>query len=407
MTALAEVAGAAPETLQAPERVAVSDAEYFRLLGYPPDAAPSGRALELAAETRRWYDQRGHPWSYFREARRLSYEAECVRIDGIPFRSPGLRRRFEEAGVDRVVLAAASAGAGCEERARALWQEGKPDEYFFLEMYGSAVVESLVAGLNGRICGWAEAAGRRALPHYSPGYDGWDVAEQPALLTCLDAGRALTPPEPLRVLASGMLVPRKSLLALIGLTPPGRGAGPETVPCADCSFSPCQYRRRPYRHGAAAPGPAATGPAYRIAERALRKWAAERVALAKEPDGSVRARFRFDGTTCAHLELAFDYDFVLGPASEGWRLHKAACGPVPGDEGHRQTCAYQADAEALQRALAAEAPSTGLTLDQAMALAAPGIPSGCHCTAEGRAHKWSMALQAVHFALRLSHDQTL
>ncbi|HVW22485.1 MAG TPA: hypothetical protein VHC86_14820 [Opitutaceae bacterium] len=407
MSALAEVSRPASETLLTPDRVEVAAAEYLRLLGYPADGAPSERARELAAETRRWYGERGRPWSYLREARRVSYDAEAVRIDGIPFRSPGLRRRFEEAGVDRVVLVAASAGGGCEERARALWQEGKPDEYFFLEMYGSAVVESLVAGLNGRVCAWAEAAGRRALPHYSPGYDGWDVSEQPALLACLVAGCALSPPEPLRVLPSGMLVPRKSLLALIGLTPHGRSADPATVPCADCSFSPCQYRRQPYRHVAAAAAPASAGPGYRIAERALRKWATERVALERGADGSVRARFRFDGTTCSHLELAFDYELLLSPDAAGWKLREAACGPAPGDEGHAKSCAYLADAEGLRKALDEESPRAGLTLDQALALAAPGVSSGCHCTAEGRAHKWSMALQAVHFALRLSHDQAL
>ena len=35
--------------------------------------------------------------------------------------------------------------------------EEKPDEYFFLEIFGSAVVEHLVAGMGARLCGWAEA----------------------------------------------------------------------------------------------------------------------------------------------------------------------------------------------------------------------------------------------------------
>jgi hypothetical protein len=26
-------------------------------------------------------------------------------------------------------------------------------------------------------------------------------------------------------------------------------------------------------------------------------------------------------------------------------------------------------------------------------------PAGCHCTADSRAHKWGLALEAIHYAL--------
>jgi len=39
-----------------------------------------------------------------------------------------------------------SAGHALDERTAELWREGKPDEYFFTAIYGSAVVEHLVAG---------------------------------------------------------------------------------------------------------------------------------------------------------------------------------------------------------------------------------------------------------------------
>ena len=55
------------------------------------------------------------------------------------------------------------------------------------------------------------------LPHYSPGYPEWDIAEQAALLALLTASAAPLP-GPLEVLDSGMLRPKKSLLAVFGLT---------------------------------------------------------------------------------------------------------------------------------------------------------------------------------------------
>ena len=122
-----------------------------------------------------------------------------------------------------------------------LWREEKPDEYFFLEMYGSAVVEHLVAAAGARLCAWAEERGMAVLPHYSPGYPEWDIADQPRLLQLVHGAL----PCPIRALDSGMLSPKKTLLAVFGLTHQTTGLARLTdlVPCANCSLTPCQYRR--------------------------------------------------------------------------------------------------------------------------------------------------------------------
>lgn len=394
-----------PESLHSPAAFAVAEAEYRRLLGYPPGHEPDERVRALAAQTRAWYAQHGRPWRYFRAAE-LGYADDAVVIDGVPFRAPGLLRRLRAAEADRILIAAASAGIGCEERARALWTEGKPDEYFFMEMFGSAVVEALVAALNGDICALASRDGRWALPHYSPGYVEWDVADQLPLFRCLQAGLGAPLPERLEVRESGMLLPRKALLAVVGLSRRAPPVEAGAVPCAECTFSPCQYRRTPFRHAPAAPAALAPPalPAYRISPGALRKWAGERVALERGPGGEVRARFRFDGTTCSNLgqPLAFDYELELAPSDGGHVIRRASCRPAPGDDGYQSMCAYLNDADGLMEAVAAESPRPGATLSAAMAECAPGLASGCHCTAEGRAHKWSLALQAIHYALHAS-----
>jgi hypothetical protein len=205
-----------------------------------------------------------------------------------------------------------------------------------------------------------------------------------------------------------MLKPKKSLLAVVGLVPRSgmRSAAPPPVPCTGCSFSPCNYRRAPYRHApvttevAPAPAPApATN--YTVSAKALQKWARERVTIAREDDGSLNACFRFDGTTCSNMgePLAFDYRLSLGPAEGGYTILRSDCRPAPHDEGHRAMCAYLNDAEALMDAIAAETPAPGRPLAEALADAGIGTTSGCHCTAENRAHKWRLALEAIHYAL--------
>lgn len=396
----------------------VSEAEYCRLLGYPPGHEPGERARELMAWARAWYAQHGRPWIYLRKVD-LQVSAGELRLDQVQFHSQRLQEHLRGHEAVGAVLFAVSAGAECEEHARQTWGDAKPDEYFFLEMYGSAVVEDLVARTSGRICDLAAHQGLMAVPHYSPGYTGWDVAEQNTLFDVITRGLSQPFPGPLEVLSSGMLRPKKSLLAVFGLAPVKAGAAtaPLRTPCVDCSFSPCAYRRAPYRHlvgpvsdrtgqsqtgpTAATTGPLTTGARYTTSTKALRKWAGERVRLEQRADLSVDAVFRFDGTTCSNMgrPLAFDYRVSLSGPEQGYRILEADCAPAAGDDGYQFTCAYLSDADGLMDAIGREKPLLGRPLDEVLNWARADAPSGCHCTADTRAHKWGLALEAIHFAL--------
>ena len=142
--------------------------EYQRLLGYPKSHVLDGRARELADAARNWFSEHGRPWIYARETAALELRGQTVRIDALEF-SPGrLHGLLTEAEAHSAVLVAVSAGKECEEHAQELWSEGKPDEYFFLKVFGSAVVEHLVTVASGRICGWADEHHMAVLPHFSP-----------------------------------------------------------------------------------------------------------------------------------------------------------------------------------------------------------------------------------------------
>lgn len=396
------------ETFDSQPEHQVQEAEYLRLLGYPRGHEPGGRVKELMTWARDWYAQHGHPWVYYRRVG-LQAEVATLRLDGEEFGSPRLREHLQQHHATGAVLVAVSAGRECEEHARVLWHEGKPDEYFFLEIYGSAVVEDLVARTSGRLCDAVNRDGLMAVPHYSPGYAGWDVAEQNKLFELI-TGRAGQPLSgPLEVLSSGMLKPKKSLLAVFGLAPLSapRPAALAT-PCEGCSFTPCRYRRAPYRHQAGSvsdrtPGQSETGPTpeprYTVNARALRKWATERVRLDLQADGTIEAVFRFDGTTCSHQPLAFDYRVRLGTAADGHVILESSCRPAPDDEGHKLTCSYLADGEDHLREIAADRPLLGRSLDEVFAWSRESAPVGCHCAPASRAHKWGLALEAIHYAL--------
>jgi hypothetical protein len=233
------------EFTDASPAVQVDRAEYTRLLGYPRGHILDGRSLELAEESRAWYARHGSPWIYVRQTDGIEILSISVRIDGVPFSSRRLLGALQQAEAHSVFLVAAAAGPEAEEHAARLWREEKPDEYFFLEMYASAVVEHLITMAGARLCAWADERKMAVLPHSSPGYAHWDIEEQIALLGLIQSG-AIALPGKLEALSSGALLPKKSQLAVFGVTRHTERVRRDLVPCQTCSFTPCQFRRAPY-----------------------------------------------------------------------------------------------------------------------------------------------------------------
>ena len=293
--------------------ISVQAAEYLRLLGYPRGFALEGRALELAEGAREWFERNGHPWVYARSVDALGIEDNSVVIDGVTFHSPRLRNTLHAAGARSAVLVAVSAGPELEEEAHARWRDAKPDEYFFFEVFGSAVVEHLVTMTGARLCAWADGEHAAVLPHYSPGYPDWVIDEQASLLELIR--RSQSDAIRIEAMESGMLRPKKSLLAVFGVTDQTDRVRrlTELSPCENCSFIPCQYRRAAYRRSRASAASelplksvetsaALTEDAtYSVGLKALQRWRRERLSLTEREDGRIVAVFRYDGTTCTNM----------------------------------------------------------------------------------------------------------
>lgn len=390
--------------------VDVQPAEYNRLLGYPRGSVPSERATELAAWARDWYGRRGRPWVYARTAEVQRIGDEAVVIDGVALNSRRLRNTLHEAGAHAAILVAVSAGPEIELEAQRRWRDEKPDEYFFLEIFGSAIVEHLVTATGARLCAWADGHGSAVLPHYSPGYPEWTIEEQPSLLELV--GRTLvrrSPGEggrpdavPLEVLDSGMLRPKKSLLAVFGVTRHVDRVRRLTdlSPCENCSFTPCQYRRAPYRRAT----PLDLDAGYSVSLKALERWSEERLTMTRQNDGTIDAVFRYEGTTCTNMgrPLKFDYRVTVGPRDEGYPIREQRCEPAAGDEGYTSMCRYLSHPDELMASIERERPLAGQSLNEVVRWARPTSPAGCYCEPASRQHKWGLVLETLHYTLERS-----
>ncbi len=405
-------------------RVDVLEAEYVRLLGYPHLYELDGRSKELAEWAREWYREHGRPWIYARQVENVSVNADTIHIEGMQFKSVKLAEKFTSAEADGAFVAAVSAGKECEEMARQLWLQEKPDEYFFLEMYGSAVVEHLIARTGFQFCDWADRQHLAILPHYSPGYPGWDISEQQRLLDVIRRHIPDALPGELSVLPTGMLNPKKSLLAVFGVTRNLAKVARLTdlVPCKNCSLPACQYRRVPYRKSmpqiesiqrlrseltdstnepSKMPSPLSRNAQYRTGMSALKKWSKERLRLRFAEDGTVEATFTYDGTTCSNLgrPLQFILSVRLGSEQTGYKILSTDCFPAPGDEGHKSMCEYIRRGDPFIESIREEKPLAGKSLEEVLAWERPFSPTGCFCERPGRLHKWGLALEVLHFAL--------
>jgi hypothetical protein len=409
--------------------VDVSPQEYTRLLGYPRGWVLEGRARELADWARDWYAKNGQPWFYARQAESMeiggidedairpdsirsnSIQPNSIRIDGVDFNSKRLRNAFEQAGAHSAILVAVGAGPEAEEHARRCWSEDRPDEYFFLEVYASAVVEHLTTIAGARLCDWAERQGMAVLPHSSPGYPEWDVAEQPRLLELIKQTKNDPFPSSVDSFETGMLRPKKTQLAVFGLTHHIDRLERLTslIPCESCSFGPCQYRRAPYKRAprtTAEPLPARIAVLdadanYTINRRALQRWSEQRLAIRPGTDGSIDATFRYDGTTCTNMghPLAFVYSVKLGPRDEGYPILEQRCGPAADDSGHAAMCKYIEDPDRLMAAIANEKPLIGQRLNAILSWRREPNAAGCYCDPLSRIHKWGLVLETIHYAL--------
>ncbi len=402
--------------------VDVAPTEYNRLLGYPREWVLEDRASELASAAQTWYAEHGRPWVYARQADSLEIASGQIRIDGQPFVSERLQSMLQQAEAESVMLVAVSAGGELEREAQKLWLEEKPDEYFFLEVYGSAVVEHLITMKGAELCAWAESCDQAILPHYSPGYPEWDITQQSALLDLIRQNGDHQLHGELEVLDSGMLRPKKSLLAVFGLTRQRELVGrlTELNPCENCSFSPCQYRRAPYL---GAPRcfsrdeiaqskqilsqllPEALvlerDARYSVHAKALAHWAANRLSLTRRENGTIDALFRYEGTTCSNLgrPLLFDYHVTLGPREDGYVICALACRPTPGDEGYTSMCRYLESPSQLMSSIDREKPLMGEPLNSVLTWNAANSAAGCYCELGDRMHKWRLALETIHYAL--------
>lgn len=374
-----------------------------RHLCLPDNAPASQRVQSLIAQTQSWFAQHAHPWATSCEVPVVAIDRHSVQLDdGQRCSSELLAKGFREAAVDSMVVFAITAGGEVDQAIAQHWEEGRPDEAMFLNAYAIAFVEHAREVSAREHAARAEERQWIMLPRYSPGYDGWDLADQAVLFHLIsetDEFRS-QPNPPIGLLAHGGMQPAKTTLTIHGLTPRG-----------DLASSLDGWWQR-VAAGIADQTPIASSPPattldvpYALPPKALRQWAANRLQIEHKANGQTIATFRFSGTTCANMGMPFEFDFSVTARHElsgDYRIEQCSAAPASGDQGHQAMCAFVDHPRSFLSTVERFNLPIGKTLDEMIQWSPDVSPAGCLCTPASQHHKWQIVLQTLHFALHNS-----
>jgi hypothetical protein len=138
-----------------------------------------------------------------------------------------------------VGAAICTVGDAIEERVRTLFDAREFPLAVMLDSVGSAAAESLAEYVNDLLCQVGIKEGLMVTNRISPGYAGWDTAEQRVLFRLCDGE-----PIGVRLNEACFMTPGKTISLLVGIGPQAR-VDHYFTQCRRCWMRDCAYRRAP------------------------------------------------------------------------------------------------------------------------------------------------------------------
>ncbi len=205
-------------------------------MGYEPGTAPEPVTIlinEVSDELLTAGDIKAE-YKLFNDVKLDKY-SKTVEIEGVVFCiKPIIFRQIE--GANEVALFICSAGPLVGEMSRNSMKEGDLLRGYVYDVIGSAVVENAADRMQSKLKEATTDRGMMITNRFSPGYCGWDVAEQHKLFSFFkDNFCGITLSE------SALMHPIKSVSGLIGI---GENVKYAPYICHMCDDKNCIYRNR-------------------------------------------------------------------------------------------------------------------------------------------------------------------
>ena len=140
-------------------------------------------------------------------------------------------------GSDSIAVFLCTAGEEVGARIKASMAEGDPVTGYICDMLGTLVVDAAADRMQLELEQRVLRAGKRITNRYSPGYCGWEVAEQHKLFSLMENNFC-----GIRLTDSALMDPIKSISGFIGI---GRKVKYNEYTCSLCDMKNCAYREVP------------------------------------------------------------------------------------------------------------------------------------------------------------------
>ena len=213
--------------------------EVLRFQGYKRGKdRPTAEVREIYDRALEEGDRLMEPRAVYRAVPVVAGGRDSIRVaGGVELRIPEIGRLW--GAIESVGIAVCTIGDALESRVSELWESRELPLAAMLDSVGSAAAECLAEYVNDLLCQVAIAERLNVTNRVSPGYAGWDVAEQRLVWS-------LCPGDPAGVTLNSacFMTPTKSISFLVGI---GAGARVDHyfTQCRRCWMTACAYRRAP------------------------------------------------------------------------------------------------------------------------------------------------------------------
>ena len=158
-----------------------------------------------------------------------------VTLGGINVHSQNLAQHLE--GCHRVVLLAATLGTEADTLIRRFSVQDM-EKAVIAQAVCAAMIEAYCDTIEGELAQKPEFDGLYPTARFSPGYGDFDIVHQKDILSILNSGRI-----GLTLTEGYMLIPSKSVTAIIGFAREKKCAAQDRGKCERCADTQCRFRK--------------------------------------------------------------------------------------------------------------------------------------------------------------------
>ncbi len=206
--------------------------EALRYLGYGRKEA-DGQTQRLLDGVAEELEQDSLPKSIYREYG-CKVEGNVVSFGNLDITSSSLAKNLE--GCERIVLLAATIGRAADLMIKK-YSVVNLAKAAIVQAAGAAYIESYMDEIESEIQREAKKQGLYLRPRFSPGYGDFPLECQKDIFAMLECSKRIG----IALTAGNLMMPSKSVTALIGLTPIERQSC-QMAACSQCEKTDCVFR---------------------------------------------------------------------------------------------------------------------------------------------------------------------